>query len=196
MERNRPEPTILSAEPTVEPSIVAQCEMPGELKKLTQQLEQLEHRCAWQEKYLKELSEARYSYPTRTQMDELLKSMQHLETMTEQAGKKKEKRFSLPRFRLPRLYLPEPSACDVSGRGGPGKIPGLPAAVPLSTAGYPQRKGSLIQFESRGWFSGGFSFSQESGYPRQEFFYVLPCAFCQHLLQSGQWRMQGIRGGV
>ena len=103
MELNRPESMTQHTEPTAEPSIVVQREMPEELKKLTQQLEQLEHRCAWQEKYLKELSETRYSYPTRTQMEELLKSMQHLEAMAEQAGKKREKRFSLPRFRL---YLP------------------------------------------------------------------------------------------
>ena len=106
MAKNLPEQTNPEQSQTL-PSILVQCPIPEELKKLTQQLEQLENRCAWQEKYLKELSEARYSYPTRTQMEELLKSMQHVETMTEQAGKKKEKRFSLPRFRLPRLYLPE-----------------------------------------------------------------------------------------
>ena len=107
MELNRPESTAQSAEPTAESSIVVQCPMPEELEKLTQQLEQLENRCAWQEKYLKELSETRYSYPTRTQMEDLLKSVQHLEAIAEQVGKKKEKRFSLLKLRLPRLYLPE-----------------------------------------------------------------------------------------
>ena len=106
MAKNRPEQTNPEQSQTL-PPIVVQCSMPEELEKLTRQLERLESRCAWQEKYLKELSEARYSYPTRTQMEELLKSMQHLEAMTEQAGKKKEKHFSLPRFKLPRLYLPE-----------------------------------------------------------------------------------------
>ena len=44
--------------------------------------------------------------PTRTQMDELLKAVRHLEQMTEQDGKRNEKRFSLPGIRLPRLRLP------------------------------------------------------------------------------------------
>ncbi|HJG86907.1 hypothetical protein, partial [Pseudoflavonifractor capillosus] len=44
--------------------------------------------------------------PTRTQMEELLKAVKHLERMNEQAGKRNEKRFSLPGIRLPRLRLP------------------------------------------------------------------------------------------
>ena len=39
-------------------------------------------------------------------MEELLKALKHLEQMSEQAGKQKEKRFSLPSIRLPRLSLP------------------------------------------------------------------------------------------
>ena len=45
--------------------------------------------------------------PTRTQMDELLKAVRHLEQMSEQAGKRNEKCFSLPITRLPRLSLPD-----------------------------------------------------------------------------------------
>ena len=45
--------------------------------------------------------------PTRTQMDELLKAVRHLEQMSEQAGKQKERHFSLPSIRLPRLSLPD-----------------------------------------------------------------------------------------
>ena len=45
--------------------------------------------------------------PTQTQMDELLKAVKHLEQMSEQAGKRNEKRFSLPSIRLPRLSLPD-----------------------------------------------------------------------------------------
>lgn len=56
--------------------------------------------------YLKKLSELLEQLPTRTQMDELLKAVKHLEQMSEQAGKPKEKRFSLPSIRLPRLPLP------------------------------------------------------------------------------------------
>ena len=43
--------------------------------------------------------------PTRTQMEELLKAVKHLEQMSEQAGKRNEKRFSLPNIRRPRLRL-------------------------------------------------------------------------------------------
>ena len=56
--------------------------------------------------YLKKVSELLAQLPTRTQMDELLKAVKHLEKMSEQAGKRNEKRFSLPRIRLPRLRLP------------------------------------------------------------------------------------------
>lgn len=47
--------------------------------------------------------------PTRTQLDDLLKTVRHLEQMTEQAGKPKENSFSLHRIRLPRLHLPQVS---------------------------------------------------------------------------------------
>ena len=56
--------------------------------------------------YLKKVSELLAQLPTRTQMDELLKAVKHLEQMSEQAGKRNEKRFSLPGIRLPRLSLP------------------------------------------------------------------------------------------
>ena len=56
--------------------------------------------------YLKKVSELLAQLPTRTQMDELLKAVKHLEKMSEQAGKRNEKRFSLPSIRLPRLRLP------------------------------------------------------------------------------------------
>ena len=57
---------------------------------------------------LKKVSELLTDLPTRTQMDELLKTVEHLEQMSEQAGKQKEKRFSLPgiRLRLPHLDGP------------------------------------------------------------------------------------------
>ena len=56
--------------------------------------------------YLKKVSELLAQLPTRTQMDELLKAVKHLEQMSEQAGRRNEKRFSLPGIRLPRLRLP------------------------------------------------------------------------------------------
>ena len=55
---------------------------------------------------LKKVSELLEQLPTRTQMDELLKAVKHLEQMSEQAGKRNEKHFSLPGIRLPRLRLP------------------------------------------------------------------------------------------
>ena len=56
--------------------------------------------------YLRKVSELLAKLPTRAQMDELLKAVKHLEKMSEQAGKRNEKRFSLPSIRLPRLRLP------------------------------------------------------------------------------------------
>ena len=57
--------------------------------------------------YLKKVNELLAQLPTRTQMDELLKAVKHLEQMSEQAGKRNEKRFSLPSIRLPRPSLPD-----------------------------------------------------------------------------------------
>ena len=57
--------------------------------------------------YLKKISELLAQLPTRTQMDELLKAVKHLEKMSEQAGKQKERHFSLSSIRLRRLSLPD-----------------------------------------------------------------------------------------
>ena len=57
--------------------------------------------------YLKKISELLAQFPTRTQMGELLKAVKHLEQMSEQAGKQKERHFSLSSIRLPRLSLPD-----------------------------------------------------------------------------------------
>ena len=56
--------------------------------------------------YLKKISELLAQLPARTQMEELLQAVKHLEQMNEQAGKRNEKRFSLPGIRLPRASLP------------------------------------------------------------------------------------------
>ena len=56
--------------------------------------------------YLKKINELLAQLPTRTQMEELLKAVKHLERLSEQAGKRNEKCFSLPGIRLPRLRLP------------------------------------------------------------------------------------------
>ncbi len=56
--------------------------------------------------YLKKVSELLAQLPTKTQMDELLKAVKHLEQIAEQVGKPKEKCFSLPRISLPSLEFP------------------------------------------------------------------------------------------
>ena len=58
---------------------------------------------------LERISRQMSQLPTRTQLDDLLKTVRHLEQMTEQAGKPKENSFSLHRIRLPRLHLPHVS---------------------------------------------------------------------------------------
>lgn len=58
---------------------------------------------------LERISRQMSQLPTRTQLDDLLKAVRHLEQMTEQAGKPKENSFSLHRIRLPRLHLPQVS---------------------------------------------------------------------------------------
>ena len=55
---------------------------------------------------LESISRQMSQLPTRTQMDELLKTVKRLEQMSEQDGPRNEKRFSLPGIRLPRLRLP------------------------------------------------------------------------------------------
>lgn len=78
----------------------------AEWEKLLSDLCTLGYHTERQTGYLKRSSELLAQFPTRTQMDELLKAVKHLEQMSEQAGKRNEKRFSLPSIRLPRLRLP------------------------------------------------------------------------------------------
>ena len=72
-------------------------------KDLQSDLYTLGYHAERQTSYLKKVSELLEQLPTRTQVDEVLKVLKHLEQMSEQAGKPKEKRFSLPKFRLSRL---------------------------------------------------------------------------------------------
>ena len=56
---------------------------------------------------LERISRQMSQLPTRTQLDDLLKAVRHLEQMTEQAGKPKENSFSLhPRLHLPHVSIP------------------------------------------------------------------------------------------
>ena len=77
-----------------------------EWEELMDYLYTLEYHSEKQTGLMEKASEFLTQLPTKTQMDELLKAVKHLEQMAEQAGKQKEKRFSLPR---PRLHpsLPE-----------------------------------------------------------------------------------------
>ena len=79
--------------------------MKAEWEELLSDLCTLGYHTERQTGYLKRSSELLAQFPTRTQMDELLKAVKHLEQMSEQAGKRNEKRFSLPNIRRPRLRL-------------------------------------------------------------------------------------------
>ena len=81
----------------------------AEWEDLQSELCTLEYHTERQTGYLKKVSELLEQFPTRTQLDDLLKTVRYLEQMTEQAGKPKENSFSLHRIRLPRLHLPHVS---------------------------------------------------------------------------------------
>ena len=106
LEKNRPTqmvqttPQELTPPPEVHPT-------KAEWEDLQSDLYTLEYHTERQTGYLKKVSELLAQFPTRTQMDELLKAVKHLEQMSEQAGKQKERHFSLPGIKLPRLSLPD-----------------------------------------------------------------------------------------
>ena len=109
LEKNRP---AQMAQATPQPS-AQELTTPPEVHPMKAEWEDLQsglctlgHHTERQIGYLKKVSELLAQLPTRTQMDELLKAVKHLEQMNEQAGKQNEKRFSLPGIRLPRLRLP------------------------------------------------------------------------------------------
>ena len=104
MARNRPAPTPQPTAqeqplPEVHPTKEEWAEMMECLCTLTRHAER-------QTGYLKKASELLAQLPTKAQMDELLKVVKQLEQMVEQAGKPKEKRFSLPSISLPSLEFP------------------------------------------------------------------------------------------
>ena len=105
MARNRPAPT---AKPTVQDQTPPPEVHPTkeEWEKMMECICTLTRHMERQTVYLKKVSELLAQLPTKAQMDELLKAAQHLEQMTEQAGKPKEKRFSLPSISLPSLEFP------------------------------------------------------------------------------------------
>ena len=119
MERNRhphmgqTEPAqttpLTPAEPQVqEHHVVVNWTMPESMERIENRLKTLEEQSNWQREYLRRLCERPTAYATQTQIDELLKAVKHLEQMSEQAGKLKEKSSSRRRIRLPRMHLSLP----------------------------------------------------------------------------------------
>ena len=75
-------------------------------ERMMKYMDALWHHADRQTDLLESVSRQMSQLPTRTQLDDLLKAVRHLEQMTEQAGKPKENSFSLRRSRLPKLHLP------------------------------------------------------------------------------------------
>ena len=109
LEKNRPAQMVQTTpqppaqELTPPPEV---CPTKAEWEDLLSDLYTLGYHTERQTGYLKKINELLAQLPTRTQMEELLKVVKHLEQMNEQAGKRNEKHFSLPSIRLPRLSLP------------------------------------------------------------------------------------------
>ena len=103
-----PEATPAPIQQSTPQPIVIQCAMPEALELIERRLKALEEQGGWQREYLRRLCERPTAYATQAQMDELLKVVKHLEQMTEQAGKPKEKSSLRRRIRLPRLHLSLP----------------------------------------------------------------------------------------
>ena len=111
MRQSEPEQTTLPtpAEPQVqEHHVVINWTMPESIESIECRLKTLEEQSDWQTEYLRRLCERPTAYVTQAQMDELLKAVKHLEQMTEQAGKPKEKSSLRRRIRLPRMHLSLP----------------------------------------------------------------------------------------
>ena len=104
---------VQTAQPTPPPTVQKSTPPPEvhptkeEWEEMMEYLDSLNYLTSVQITELKKISESLAQLPTRAQMDELLKAAKRLEQMAEQAGKPKEKRFSLPSIRLPRLSLPD-----------------------------------------------------------------------------------------
>ena len=110
LEKNRPAQVVQTMpqppaqEPTPPPEVHP---TKAEWEDLLSDLCALGYHAERQTAHLKKTSELLAQLPTRTQMEELLKAVKHLEQMNEQAGKRKEKHFSLHGIRLPRPSLPD-----------------------------------------------------------------------------------------
>lgn len=97
--------TQQTALPTPTPPHEA-CPSKADWERMMKYMDALWYHADRQTDLLESVSRQMSQLPTRTQLDDLLKTVRHLEQMTEQAGKRNEKHFSLPGIRLPRLRLP------------------------------------------------------------------------------------------
>ena len=91
--------------PTPTPSPDA-CPSKTDWERMMKYMDALWYHADRQTDLLESVSRQMSQLPTRTQLDDLLKMVRHLEQMTEQAGKPRENYFSLHRIRLSRLHLP------------------------------------------------------------------------------------------
>ena len=115
--QSTPTPEVQVPEQTQTPMpqpIVIQCAIPEGMERLERRLRMLEQFSSTQVNLLRTLAQNTNSNPTwqqtdalRKQMDTLLKQVAHLEKMTEQAGKPKEKHSWLHKLHLPKITLPE-----------------------------------------------------------------------------------------
>ena len=85
------------------------CPSKTDWERMMKYMDALWYHAVRQTDLLESISRQMSRLPSQTQLDDLLKAVRHLEQMTEQAGKRNEKRFSLPGIRLPRLRLPQVS---------------------------------------------------------------------------------------
>ena len=70
-------------------------------------LERLEASVGPQEALLRALSRQMGQLPTQAQLEALARDVAQMRAELQQAGKKRERHFSLPRLRLPKLRLPD-----------------------------------------------------------------------------------------
>ena len=69
-------------------------------------LKHLEASVGAQEALLRALTRQAGQLPTQVQLEALARDVVQMRAELKQAGKKRERRFSLPRIRLPKLHLP------------------------------------------------------------------------------------------
>ena len=78
-----------------------------EWSKQLARLERLEASAGAQEAMLRALSRQVGQLPTQSQLEALARDVAQMRAELKQAGKKRERHFSLPRLRLPKLRLPD-----------------------------------------------------------------------------------------